>query len=472
MLHYSKRFLLVTVLCLIGCTESAESTATIDESAEPETNPWADVNVIVDLTAHPKLVELWQPDIDEWSARTGATAELLSEIPDGTTPTLRIMDSTQTWDLYFEGTLQTLPMAALEDEGLWDETLDGLRRQACQIGGLPLFVPLSSPVLVCYYRADLLRAARLKPPTTWDEYAQLVRERRQWAGDLEIAEPWNQESRAATFLARAISYARYPGNFSCFFDVATCEPLINSAGFIKALEETQALLNDHPKCKSFSIGDCSLQLRSGQAAIGLAYETPDSPQQDRPDNNSEVQLGFCAVPGRRLVYDRSISEWKKTPDETVNRPTLTGFTGIGAAVSANSTEAQVNAACNLLANLTSEDIVTSRLPGKLKSICRQTQTGLSEFWYQSTIPGAAAVEYGETVTHVLGQRDVVAMLPVVGRQKFVDALNAGLTAALENDVSATDALNKVAADWVKIRDEIGRARVLNSYRTALGLTGI
>ena len=69
----------------------------------------------------------------------------------------------------------SVPDVSLEESQLdWIDVLLGLREKQCRTAGGPYLVPLSSPVLVCYYRADLLEKAGLKAPDSWQEYQNLL----------------------------------------------------------------------------------------------------------------------------------------------------------------------------------------------------------------------------------------------------------------------------------------------------------
>ena len=148
--------------------------------------------------------------------------------------------------------LLPLPEATLRDtQSGWADVFSLLRTQELSWAGKPMAVPFGSPMLVCYYRADLLEKLGRKPPKTWTEYnrlAALLSERKNlgeaapaegqpWQGALEpLAPGW----AGMTLLARAATYASYRSNFSVLFNIATMEPLIDGPPFVRALEELVA----------------------------------------------------------------------------------------------------------------------------------------------------------------------------------------------------------------------------------------
>src|SRR5262249_36247776 len=146
--------------------------------------------------------------------------------------------------------LAPLPSSVLtdDDQGVgWRDLFAGLAGKFAARKGTPLFVPLSCPVLVCYYRRDLLGAAGLNPPQTWDDYQQLLEKLPNWAPGLAAAEPWGENFRATMFLARGVCAAQHSGHYSLFFDIETGAPLIDSPGFVRALETARAAVAKMPQ---------------------------------------------------------------------------------------------------------------------------------------------------------------------------------------------------------------------------------
>ena len=72
--------------------------------------------------------------------------------------------------------LAPVPQSIARDlKNPWSQTFELLRDQEAVWGNEVFGVPLGSPVLCCYYRADLLEKLHRKPPQTWKEYEELAR---------------------------------------------------------------------------------------------------------------------------------------------------------------------------------------------------------------------------------------------------------------------------------------------------------
>ena len=64
---------------------------------------------------------------------------------------------------------------SLDDRQLdWADIFELLKTREVVWGGQVYAVPLGSPVLVCFYREDLLSGLGLSPPRTWEDYRDVA----------------------------------------------------------------------------------------------------------------------------------------------------------------------------------------------------------------------------------------------------------------------------------------------------------
>ncbi|RMG38302.1 MAG: extracellular solute-binding protein [Planctomycetota bacterium] len=385
--------------------------------------------------------------------------------------------------------LAAIPESIRQDALMaWLDFFAGLRHISMR-GNDPVLAPLKAPVLVLYYRRDLLEAAGLKPPETWDDYRRLVVSLPRWAPGRTAVEPWAPEFRATMFLARALAYARHVGNYSLFFDIQDGRPLIDRPGFTRALAVTREILENLPRdVLGMTPRDCRDAFLGGRAALAIACEESleaalrrvaavrrsedgeteravgGTERLERPD---ELVAGFAALPGTHEMFNVRTDRWEERPDGEVNRPTLIGFGSWAMIVPQIDREGDA-AAWDLAAFLsTRQDSQT--FPAELKGLCRESQVTTFPDQLSTAWEAAERTRYVVTVAAELRRREVVIELPVLGGDRFRAALTDGLTAALERGSSPEKALAAVADRWRAIRDEFGPLRVLNSYRLSLGL---
>lgn len=438
--------------------------------------------------------ESWELALDDWQASTGAKAELVEiDMTDGAAPPIKsdrqaeliVFPWTRRGELLAAKQLQALPKDSLVESQLdWEDIFQGLREKQGQSEAGPSLVPLASPILVCYYRADLLEKAGREPPQTWAEYQTLLDQLDQWAPGLKAVEPWSPEFRATMFFARALPYVKHSGHYSTFFDIENGNPFIDSPGFVKALEETQTALKKlPPEVFQYDPVTCRDMVVSGQAALAIGLETgpgsnplilgaavPPSPAKptEKAKRAESIAIGFCRVPGTSEVYNPTLSKWVTEEGGVPNHVTLTGFAGLFAGIPAGTEAKQSAAALNLLTRLLFEPSSTS--PQGSQSLCRDSQTPDASRWVGQDLGGSEAGRYVSTVSKSLRDRQQVSELPVLGHAEFRAALTKELTVALEQGTAPAQALASVAREWKQILTKIGQEKVLASYRSALGLS--
>jgi len=314
------------------------------QASESASRPFAGQRLAVVIPEGSGFEQTLRPVLDEWAAQTGASSTVVSysglkpaRNPSRSVPrpsfgqvigqqpaeeaAVVIVPLTGLSELAAGGSLLPIPESRQTAEHLnWRDVLSGLREHAASFKGHPMVVPLSCPVLVCYYRADLLKKAGLSPPRTWDEYQHLVETLNQWAPGLTAVEPWNKSWRTTMFLARAVSYATHPGNYSLFFDISSGQPLIGTPGFVRALKETRhALTRMPPKVKTYTPMHCRQEFLAGRAAMAVTVEPSDvylaGGESARPlavnmPRSTGIEVTVTPLPGRRTVFNRSSGKWE------------------------------------------------------------------------------------------------------------------------------------------------------------------
>jgi multiple sugar transport system substrate-binding protein len=471
------------ILTLAGCPERNPS------ETVTETRPFAGQEIRLGIPADRGFTTAWEAPLNEWESQSGAKYQLV-ELPrlESTAPanpfsgsgsvTLALFPLEQAGELIASGSLAPIPDGLRRDgdKGLeWPDLFLGLRDKLASRKGQAMFLPLAAPVLVLYYRQDLLQAAGLKPPQTWDEYQQLMDQLDTWAPGLTAVEPWNEDFRATLFFARAASLAQPPGQYSLYFDIDTGDPLIDNAAFVLALQKARLAIAKMPKAVlSQTPGDCRAEFFSGRAALAIACEPAllDGPSRSTdPAADAKTidppQIGVIRLPGAREVYDASRRLWETLSDKGVSRVTVTAFSGWGVGAASNSTPPQVAAAWNALTKVAGQDLVSGFSPGVV-GLCRESQ--LSADAFSSGSGSGLSPAAAEAVAESLRNPRLVAELPIAGRQEFRQTLTEALGTAVDGSKTAEQALQSAAAEWHKIIDRIGPARHRDNYRTSLGLS--
>jgi len=457
-------------LALVGCDDDQGS------KPKPIEHPFRGETVTLSVPQGLGFRDDWKLLLDEWSQQTGGAYRIVEYAAGAGTDLspaggdLVVMPLTALGDDAANGRLSRIPAARLGSESSlkWLDFFSGLRERVLSVGGGPTVIPFSCPVLACYVRRDLLEKAGLKPPETWDEYLALVESAPKWAPGLAVVEPWGRDFRATMFLARALPYVKNPGSYSVFFDIDTGGPLIDSPGFVKALEQAIAALGKMPsEVKKLSPADCRRWILSGKAALAISSEPGQS--DDRSSARAPgIALSCVRLPGMREVYNRKAKSWEATRDGDVNYATLAPFSGLGAGVSKGIPAARSEAAWSLVAFLSADryEQAFAKVP---KSVCRESQLVGAISWASPDLRPEELGAYLGATADCLRQANLTGELPVVGHAKFRQALAEGLTTVLDGKSAPEAALKTVGERWKAIAGEIGVERVRDSYRSCLGI---
>lgn len=482
---------LLALFGLAGCDDDNESTTA-------DANPFAGTKITVSIPAGLGLEHEWDLALSEWKQRTGAEVELQPRAIGGSESLLQAYGgSAESSDLMLFPLTGTAEFSEAEwlpviSEQLrkpshldWNDLFKGMRDTIGSSYGGPAVVPIDCPVLVCYYREDLLTAAHRTPPQTWEEYQSLIETAGDWAGGLPVVEPWGEEFRATMYLARAVSYVKHPDDYSTFFDIRTGAPQIDGQGFVRAWEDSlKAVRAMPPEVLTYDTYDCRREFFAGRAAMAVTFETgfgnplpvlvPARPRESDTEatqpRSANVAAGFVRLPGSTQVFRYSKNEWVPGTEQGINYVTLAGFGGLTAAVSKASSELAAAAAWNLYEYLTSPEQLATTFPPAVRSICRTSQTSYPEMWLPDDITASEGGSYLGEVARCLETKALVAELSVVGRAEFRAALTDSITRQLADaNADPGEMLQTAFTRWQEIAQKIGVEKVRDSYRRSLGL---
>lgn len=493
------------VLMLTGCPSSSD---TKTDPAAPAAKPFVGQEVKIGAPAGLGFAEDSRNVLDEWSAETGATFAVkdidgwkksgpATQALEQTRGLVTLFPLTRLGETTAAGAWQPIPESFKGTNGLnWNDILPGVRENVCAPGRVPTLVPISLPVLVCYYRDDLLRKAKLEPPQTWDEYQELLKKLPEWATGKTAVEPWSPEFRATMLLARSASHAKPPGFFSFLFEMETGEPLISGPGFVRGLEQAKAAWPLLAKqSATMSPADCRREILEGRAAMAIALETgPGDPAllfgpaasaegtslQEKKDAKPEpiksnanprpegLRIAFTPLPGARESYNLTTRSWEGRNDRNLNRVSLTGFAGLVAGVSSSLSGTEQSAAWSALARLTRPE-GRPPFPAGVLGVSRESHFEIPRTFVGNQLQEDEAQRYVNAVAVSLrDDSQVVLELPIPKRDDYRDALTHGVTRCLEGKADPAAALQEVNKEWTELLKRDGQEKVRDDYRRSLG----
>jgi ABC-type glycerol-3-phosphate transport system substrate-binding protein len=461
-----------SLVALLGCEDKPEK-------ARVPAHPFVGQTVTVSFPAGYGFGDSWKAALDEWAEQTGAKCNLteytrgaagLKELPAADVVVLAYSDVPA---VATGNRLAPIPESSRAGEvsGGWNDFFPGVRDRVLTISGRPTLVPISCPVLACYLRGDLLDKARLKPPTTWDEYQKLLDTLPKWAPGLSAVEPWGEDFRATLFLARALPSVKKAGSYSVYFDIDSGAPLIDSPAFVRTLTQSVAQFSKlSADSVKLSPADCRRLILTGKAAMAISFE-PGRADEKPIERAPGVSVVLARLPGARQVLDRKGDTWESLPDGEVNYATLAPVGGLALAVAKSIPAERAEAAWNLV-NFLSVDRYQQALATVAKSVCRESQMANAVDWIGPELRTDEMYGYLAVSSESLRTTNLSPELPVIGRSELRKSLTEGITSALEGKATPDAALKEVADRWKAIAAGFGVERMRDSYRACLGLAPV
>jgi multiple sugar transport system substrate-binding protein len=432
------------------------------------------------------LPVVWEVLRQEWSSQTGASMKFVEYESETEIPALAESNTPS------GGRLVLFPFAKLcqmdpyltplpiSDAGIDSRDLfKGLRERVVSRERQIVAFPISVPVLACYYRSDLLRAAQRKAPETWDEYQELIDSLKDWAPGLVAVEPLSPEFRATTFFARSLAFCKHPENYSVWFDLDSGKPVINSPGFLEGLETARRCWAKLPsEVMSYSPDDCRRQILAGKAAIGLAWEPVSSQIQSQASTSGEsasqriegIEIGVCRLPGSRRVFNRNSKKWDSVAAGTIHAPALCGVTGLAAGIMGAGSKIEETAAANLLTSLGATSMFDQAFAVLPKGPCRESQVSFAPGWFGPELSTEEASQYTDAIAQSLRDMQLVSELPLVGADEFRRAASTALDPLLRGEADPEMTLNTMQQAFEVIVQRLGADTVSTSYRRGLGMS--
>jgi len=422
----------------------------------------------------------------EWNAQTGSDFEveqlsggdLLDS--DGLPPADAVICASHyLGSLAEQRRIVPLPEKLLEDDqGEWSEVFPLLRTKEVVWGTEVLAVPFGSPVLICYYRADLLEKLGRQPPKTWDEYYELAKlfadETRLGAaapsggaGWYGAIEPLGPGWAAQTLLARAAAYATHRENFSTLFNIDTMAPLIDGPPFVRALEELVATARLGPP-EQTSYDPAAVRTAFWQGRCGLALSWPSRAGDDPVPAEAEIQAGFAEIPGSPDVYDVVDRQWETRREDEDWQVPLLGIAGRLGVVTNESRWPE--AAFHLLLWLSDDDSdppASSVSPAT--TLFRRSHLERPHLWAEKQVASATALRYAEITQQTLSRGQSMLTLGIPGRSEYLGALDEAVRRAVRGDQTPQESLSQTSTLWREITRRLGYDQQRGAYRRSLGL---
>lgn len=486
---------------LLSAVVGAAVVANAFSFAVAQDQPYAGVVIDVLTFTGPQIAEPLQRRAPDFAALTGATINvvtvpfgdlyqtILTDQATGTNSYEAFVFAPQ-WmvDYIVPGYLEDLTDYVANDPDLeWEDVAQFFREFSSTYQGRIFTIPLDGDFHMVYFRSDVLEAAGLQPPTTWDEYLAVAEavHGTDMNGDGEpdfgscIAKArgeqgyWWIHSIASPFLQTQGT------SQGVFFDTETFEPLVNNPGFIRALEIYKATTAFGPPNElNIGVGDTRSLFSAGRCALTLDWGDIGPLSVDPEISVVKDKVGAVITPGSTEVLDRATGTLVPCDEMTcpfaingVNHAPFAAFGGWSGGVSAAADPLVKEAAYAFFSYMAQ--------PAQANVDVTIGRTGfnayrLSQFadltpWIEAGFSEAGAQNYLSAIEASLASPNFALDLRIPQNQRYQQVvLDEVLSRFLAGELTAEEAAEEIAMRWNELSDDIGREAQFEAYLSTIG----
>jgi len=357
-----------------------------------------------------------------------------------------------------------------------------------KVAGSTYFITLDGDFQMLYYRTDVLEAAGLEPPKTWEEYLDVASKihGQDMNGDGEadygscIFKKRNAQSYFAVQSVAAGMVQSQGTAEGIYFDPASMAPKINNAAWKKAFELYKATGEFGPADElNQDIGDTRALAVGGRC--GLMIDWGDiGPLSIEEGSQIRDKVGAIIMPGSTEVLDVATGELVACDANScphavdgVNYAPFAAFGGWTAAISATADDLKKQAAYDFLSymNQAAQSNVDVTMGWTGYNPYRNSQLENTAAWVEAGFSEAAAENYLGAIKESLNHPNMASDFRIPGAQQYTGVvLDRELARYLAGEITVDQALANIEEGWEEITDDFGREDQSAIYSLSLGIT--
>lgn len=386
------------------------------------------------------------------------------------------------------GLLEDLdPYVAADDKIDMADIAPYFREFGQKVGGKTKLLMVDGDFQMVYYRTDVLEAAGLEPPQTWEDYLDVASKIHgtDMNGDGEgdygscIFKKRNAQSYFA-IQTIAASIVQTQGTAQGFhFDNATMEPIVNNAGWKKAFELYKATGEyGPPEELNMDIGDTRAIFKDGRCGLLIEWGDPGPLQLDDDATKVKGLIYAIAAVGSREVLNRETGELEPVTAENapysvdgINYAPFAAFGGWAGAINAKADQATKDAAYAFLSymNQSAQSSVDVTIGATGYNPYRLSQLASTDLWVEAGMPQELAENYIGAINGALNNLNMASDMKIPGAQQYTGVvLDTELARYLAGEISVEEALENIEEGWEEITEDFGRDAQIKAQALALG----
>jgi multiple sugar transport system substrate-binding protein len=494
-----KRFGLLALLAVAVLVAAASSTGSNGRSAA---KPFDGVTVNVVTFTGPQIAEPLQRRAPAFNKLTGAKVNIITVpfsdlyekiLTDAATGTnsydAYVFDPQWLGDFVPAGYLEDLTSRVKADKKIqWNDIGPFFRNFSATFQGRTYTVPLDGDFQMVYYRKDILARDHVKPPATWDDYLAIAK--RYNGKDLNGDGKADYGSCIAKKRAAQSYWMIYSiaGSFlqsqgtsqGAFFNVQTMQPLIQNAGFARALDiYNQTTKYAPPDERNLDVGATRGLFTSGRCMFSLDWGDIGTLAIDPKTSTVQNKVGSIILPGSRQVVNRKTGKLVACTKVTcpyaingVNHAPFAAYGGWSGAVNAASDTKTKDAAYAFLSYMSqpAQSNVDVTLGKTGFNPYRASQFNNLGLWIKAGMSKAAAEDYLGAIRHSLQSPNMILDLRVPKAAQYEGVvLDTALAQFLAGEISRDQAMKQITDGWNSITDKVGRDKQREAYAGSLNI---
>jgi len=358
-----------------------------------------------------------------------------------------------------------------------------------KIGGKTKLITIDGGFQMVYYRTDILAAAGLQAPRTWEEYLSNAKavNGQDMNGDGEadygscIFKKRNAQSYFAISTVAAGAVQSKGTAEGLFFDLETMKPKINNDAWKAAFELYKATGEfGPPEELNQDIGDTRGLVKSGRCAQVIDWGDIGPLSIEADATAIKDKMYAVANPGWTSVLDNATGKLVACDATTcphaidgVNHSPFGAFGGWAGAVNAKSDQKVKDAAYAFLSymNQAAQSNVDVTIGWTGYNAYRNSQLDDTSLWVKAGFSEDAAKNYLGAIKDSLNNPNMSSDFRIPGAQQYSGVvLDTELARYLAGEITVEEALTNIETAWEEITEDFGREEQLELYRLSLGIT--
>lgn len=505
-------FLVVLTLLLSACAAPAPPAAEAPAeeggaaaeapAAAPEGKPFDGVEVNLITFTGPQIAEPLQRRAPDFQELTGAQInvitvpfsdlyqKILTDLATGTNSYDAFVFAPQ-WmvDYIIPGYLEDLTDRVANDEQIqWEDIAPFFRNFSATYNGRIYTIPLDGDFQMAYYRTDVLEAAGLEPPKTWEEYLEVAKavhgQDMNGDGEPDYGSCISKKRGAQAYwmvwsFAAAFLQSQGTGQGS-FFTLDDFKPLTNNDAFAKALELYKATTDYGPPDElNLDVGDTRGLFTAGRCALSVDWGDIGTLAIDPETSVVQDKVGAVILPGTTQVLNRETMALEECTgdlcpyaDDGINHAPYAAFGGWSGAINAAADPTVKDAAYAFLSYMSapeqSNEDVTIGITGF--NPYRISQFENLDLWIKAGMSEEAAKNYLGAIKASLNSPNMVLDLRIPQNQRYQQVvLDTAVAQYLAGELTLEETMQQIYDGWEEITEELGREEQRAAYLATLNI---